>query len=133
MSVETLLNRLDKVRQTGPGKWIARCPAHQDKSPSLSVLDTGTRTVIHCFAGCEAEDVLAAVGLGWRDLYRDEWQASGEAAAHKRVNLKFDPLEIERKVIAIAVARLEAGDDLNSYDLARYEIALERVKGARDA
>jgi len=131
VSVETLLNRLDKVRQTGPGKWIARCPAHQDKSPSLSVLDTGTRTVIHCFAGCEAEDVLAAVGLAWRDLYRGEWKAAREAAAHQRAKLpRPDPLEIERKVIAIAVARLEAGEELNTYDLARYEIALERVKGA---
>ncbi|MSQ55589.1 MAG: DNA primase, partial [Betaproteobacteria bacterium] len=34
MTATTLLDRLDGVRATGPGRWIAQCPAHPDKRPS---------------------------------------------------------------------------------------------------
>jgi len=59
-----LLNRLDRVHETGPGRWLACCPSHEDGTPSLSirVLDDGT-VLLHCFAGCSAADVVAAVGL----------------------------------------------------------------------
>jgi hypothetical protein len=70
MSAENLLSRLEKVRQTGPGKWSARCPAHDDKGPSLAIreLDDG-RVLLHCFAGCGAAEVLQAVGMDFADLY----------------------------------------------------------------
>lgn len=65
-----LLDRLQGVRQSGPGRWLAKCPAHEDRSPSLSVreLDDGT-ALIKCFGGCGAADVLAAVGLELKDLF----------------------------------------------------------------
>ena len=40
MTVDTLLSRLDMVKSAGNDRWYARCPAHQDKSPSLSIRDT---------------------------------------------------------------------------------------------
>jgi hypothetical protein len=65
-----IIDRLDGVRQTAPSRWIARCPAHEDRSPSLSVreLDDG-RVLIHDFGGCETRDVLFAIGLGFIDLF----------------------------------------------------------------
>lgn len=65
-----LLERLTKVRRTGSHQCVAQCPAHQDSSPSLSIkrLSDG-RTLIHCFAGCSAHDVLTSVGLDWDVLY----------------------------------------------------------------
>lgn len=71
MSAPTkLLDRLDKVRQTGPGRWLARCPAHEDRSPSLSLreVDDG-RVLLHCFGGCQMSDVLCALGLSVADLF----------------------------------------------------------------
>jgi len=68
--IAALLSRLDRVRNTGPGQWLARCPAHDDGSPSLSIRETGDATVlVKCFAGCGAADVVAAVGLELRDLF----------------------------------------------------------------
>ena len=69
MTISNLLHSLHGVRETAPGKYIARCPAHDDRSPSLSIksCDDG-RVLIHCFAGCETEDVLAAVGLTFSDI-----------------------------------------------------------------
>lgn len=69
MSVEVLLQRLEGVRPSGQGRWVAKCPAHPDKSPSLSVCDRDGIILLHCFALCETADVLAAVGLSFSDLY----------------------------------------------------------------
>ena len=69
MTAATLLDRLDGVRQAGPGRWMARCPAHQDRSPSLSVRETDNRILVHCFGGCEVGDVLEAVSLELSDLF----------------------------------------------------------------
>jgi hypothetical protein len=129
-SFDILLSRLEGVKRAGDGRWYARCPAHADRSPSLSIRDTGTRTLIHCFAGCEAEDILTAVGLTWRDIIRDEWKAAYEAAVHQRVRLPpVDPLGLEKRIIEIGLADLEAGKTLSAEDRARYEVALLRVKG----
>jgi len=70
MTTDALLSRLDKVRKTGAGRWVCRCPAHDDRGPSLAVreLDDG-RVLLHCFAGCEAASVLDAVGLTFSDLF----------------------------------------------------------------
>jgi hypothetical protein len=65
-----ILDRIAGVRQTGAGRWICKCPAHQDKSPSLSIRETDDgRVLLHCFAGCETTDVLAALGLEFSDLF----------------------------------------------------------------
>ena len=62
--VELLLSRLEHVRANRNGTWVARCPAHDDRSPSLSIAtgDDG-KVLLHCFAGCGAVDVVEAVGL----------------------------------------------------------------------
>lgn len=129
--VDLLLSRLEMVKPAGDGKWYARCPAHQDKTPSLSIRDTGSRTLIHCFAGCEASDILAAIGMTWRDLYRDEWRAAYEAAVHQRVKLPpIDPLALEQRIIDIAEADIKAGKTLSTEDRARLEVAFERLEAA---
>ena len=66
--VENLVSRLH-AKRSGKG-WIAKCPAHEDHKPSLS-LDEGAdgRALIKCHAGCSTDDVLAALGLTRRDLF----------------------------------------------------------------
>lgn len=63
-----ILDRLDNVRSSGAGH-SARCPAHDDQRNSLSV-SAGAKggTVVHCHAGCTAEDIVTAVGLAMTDL-----------------------------------------------------------------
>lgn len=81
--IENLLSRLDGVRQTGNQKWVARCPAHADKSPSLSVAETGDgKVLLKCFAGCAADDVVGAIGLEMRDLFPESTLTKGERKAH---------------------------------------------------
>ena len=70
MSIDNLIQRLNKVQRTGKGKWKACCPAHDDKSPSLvlSELDDG-RVLIHCFAGCGAAEILESMDLNFTELF----------------------------------------------------------------
>ena len=59
----------EQARQNGTG-WSARCPAHDDRNPSLSVSDAEDgRALVHCHAGCHVEDILAAVNLTAADLF----------------------------------------------------------------
>lgn len=50
--------------------WGAQCPAHEDRSPSLSVTRKHDgMMLLRCWSGCETVDVLAALGLEFRDLW----------------------------------------------------------------
>ncbi len=58
------------ARPAGRGKWTAQCPAHRDRSPSLSIREgEDGKTLIRCWAGCSTEDVVKAVGLRMADLF----------------------------------------------------------------
>lgn len=60
MSVETIIAAL-KAKRVG-STWLARCPAHHDRTPSLSIGRSATgKVLVHCFAGCAQRDVVAAL------------------------------------------------------------------------
>jgi len=68
MSADTLLEHLAGVRGKD-GHWMARCPAHEDRRPSLAIREEPDgRVLLHCFAGCAVQEVLSAVGLHWQDI-----------------------------------------------------------------
>jgi hypothetical protein len=70
VSAEALLVRLDRVRRVGHSKWVARCPAHDDRGPSLSIAETADgRTLLHDFGGCSPAEVLDAIGLDFAALF----------------------------------------------------------------
>lgn len=60
LSLKDLLNLLD-AKKSG-GSYVACCPAHNDKTPSLSI-DEGLNVpwVVRCHSGCTQEDVLKAI------------------------------------------------------------------------
>lgn len=71
MQIDELLGRLDKVKPHGVNQWMARCPCHDDKSPSLSVKVDGTKILLHCFAKCTPQAICAALGIQMKDLTND--------------------------------------------------------------
>jgi len=70
MTLEAVLAQLQDVRRNGSG-WQARCPAHNDGTPSLSINEREGRILLHCHAGCSQEAVLAAAGIEVRELFAD--------------------------------------------------------------
>lgn len=58
-----------RVITNGGRQARAQCPAHDDNNPSLSITATEGRVLMHCHAGCNTEDVLAALDKTLHDLY----------------------------------------------------------------
>ena len=76
MTIRELLGRLERVRRSGGSSYVARCPAHDDREPSLSVGegDDG-RLLLYCHAGCSVETVVEAMGLSLADLMPERLEA----------------------------------------------------------
>jgi hypothetical protein len=60
MTAEAIAQAL-QARRTGPGRWMARCPAHDDRTPSLSIAERNGSVLVHCFAGCRQSEVIEAL------------------------------------------------------------------------
>ena len=72
MNLTQFLSRLQGVKRKGNG-WMAKCPAHDDRTPSLSINEArGGKILLKCFAGCTLEAVCAALELTPADLFTDE-------------------------------------------------------------
>lgn len=133
MAVEALLSRLQKVKARGNDRWSACCPAHSDKSPSLSIrlLDDG-RILIHCFTGCGAADVISAVGLEYAELFPEESKDHSKPAVRQPFSAQdaLRALSSESGVIAIAVADMAEGRDFSRADVERINLAAGRISTA---
>ena len=108
--LERLLNHLDRVSTTGNG-FSACCPAHDDQNPSLSVTPKDDRILVHCHAGCDVEDVLAAINLETRDLFERDQPA-------KPVIRKWSPFDGEEA----AIYQYRTRDGELSFEVVRYEM-----------
>jgi hypothetical protein len=135
MSAEKLLALLDKPRRTGAGTWIARCPSHQDRNPSMTIreCDDG-RVLLHCFAGCSVHDVLGAVGLDFDALFppkaiadRVEPLRRPFPAADVLEAIMFDALTLQQ--VANEVQRSAT---VTPHQRALLQGAIARVSAARD-
>lgn len=135
MNVAKLLDRLAGVRSTGPGRWLARCPAHEDHSPSLSIRELGDgRILLHDFAGCGASDVLDALGLEMQDLFPDRLpeRPGGYLATRSRVPAADI---LQAMAHEVTVAALIVGDIVNNRavkpdEFERLQLCANRLGGA---
>lgn len=80
MTIADFLARLDAVKGSAP-HWTARCPSHDDTTPSLSVTEKADRILLKCHAGCSAEAVISALGLQMADLFAEPAVSSKEIIA----------------------------------------------------
>jgi len=132
--IDLLLSRLDKVRSVGRDRYLACCPSHSDKTPSLSITESNGRILVHCHAGCLPDEIISAAGLEWSDLFEDEWElASHRAFTAKKAIGPVDPLRVDENVLLITREKLSRGETLSTEDQARAEVAYERVREAYNA
>ena len=100
MTAETFAGLLD-ARRTGRGRWQARCPAHRDDNPSLSIAEgRDGRILVLCRAGCTTEAVVAAKGLSMRDLFAgpppSPAQARDALLQREREEVRAKTMRLER-------------------------------------
>jgi hypothetical protein len=70
--IELVLNKLPSAQRRGDG-WVAKCPGHKDRMPSLKVdVAEDGRVLLHCHAGCEPSRVVEGMGLRLRDLMPED-------------------------------------------------------------
>lgn len=130
--IELLTSRLKKCRPVGLGRWMACCPAHDDKTPSMTITESGGKILFHCFAGCSPDEILDSLDLKWTDLYPDEWEAAEQRAYSQKLPLPpVDTLRVEENVLLITKQMIEDGKKLTPEDEARALVALERIQEAR--
>lgn len=80
MDIKNFISYFDGTKEVSTNKYMALCPAHDDRNPSLSIglSEDNSHILLHCHAGCEAKDVLSSVGLKFKDLYPEN--STGKAA-----------------------------------------------------
>lgn len=135
--IDALLARLEGIRQTGPDQWIARCPSHDDRSPSLSIKRADDRVLVNCFAGCDTGAVLAAVGLTLADLFDQPLDhhrkplTRFQRRRHGQARDALKALEHEIRVVQVLAEQMGAGFNLTRSERDRLRLAMNRVTNAR--
>ncbi len=137
MSADSLLSLLNGVKRTGHGKWLAKCPSHEDRTASLAIreLDDG-RILLHCFAGCDVHEVVGSVGLRIDDLFPpredDKLFKKGERRPFPAADV-LRAIAFESTLVIVAAADLLAGNPFNDTDRARLVLAVSRIQAALTA
>jgi putative DNA primase/helicase len=116
-------------QKTG-GEWVARCPAHDDRTPSLSIREKGGKVLVHCHTGCKQAEVIAA--LEKQGLWSKQAEAP-DADAVKRSEYALTLWRQSRPTAGTVVEtylasrglRLPAGDAL------RFHPSLKHPSGSR--
>ncbi len=128
MPIETLLSKLDRVKRTGQGRWMSRCPSHPDKNASLSLgeKDDG-RILLHCFAGCGTDEVLDAIGLTIEALF-PERLADGRSERKPFASVDvLRALAIEVQIVSIVAADIAKGVVIDTKTKNRVVLAAQRI------
>lgn len=131
--MDRLLDGLSGIRHQGDRQWLARCPAHQDKSPSLSIREQSDGTVLlHCFAGCSAAEVVEAAGLQIRDLFppRPEDRASLRPGQRHLPRSVLAAISHEVLIALVAAEMTAKGEALSKADLDRLAKAAAVIRDA---
>ncbi len=102
------------------GRGLCRCPAHDDRDPSLSVRDVGDRLLLFCFVGCTYPaivDSLRALGL-WPERDNDGFRAHRKIKRPIVVKHGLEPDEIANMQAARQI--WEAADPIKNTPASLY-------------
>ena len=120
--VHRVLDRLERVKKSQNG-WTARCPAHDDRWPSLKV-DEGRdgRVLLHDHGGCTANEIVSSIGLEMSDLFPPSERPFIPSPRPK-------PQPLPRSVAEVL---LEAAQLPEAWEIAKTLAPLEPAQARRD-
>lgn len=136
--VHLILPRLENVRQRQRGQWSARCPAHADNAPSLSIRERDDGALLlHCFAGCAVTEIAAALGVKLQDLFPAScsYKSTNRAVRNPRLLTAAQALELlseEALLLVVAAGVLARGASLSEVEQQRLITAAGRIHYLRD-
>lgn len=131
--VDKLLSRLQRVKRTGPGRWIASCPTRKDRHPSLAIreLDDG-RVLLHDFGGDDVASILAAVGLDLCDLFPAKLSATQPTRRPFNASDVLSLVAIESSVAVVVCADVLRSRTVSELDFGRLLKAAQRLGDAAE-
>ncbi|MFK5949325.1 MAG: CHC2 zinc finger domain-containing protein [Methylococcales bacterium] len=126
--IDRVIAVLDKVKKTGENKWLACCPAHNDKSPSLAIKCIDGKILIHCFGGCSAQEIVESIGLTLADLMPDrpDYKKGSKPPKFNKYEL-FDRAFFESLILYTAIKQIFNNKPLSNTDRQRVEQAMEII------
>jgi CHC2 zinc finger len=128
--IELILSRLEKVSgNKGGGHYKALCPAHADRSPSLSICegDDG-RVLLHCFSGCSVEAIASSVNLTMVELFCVDTGSKRPPLVPGVSRRELTAaIEFEKAILYIAKTDEAKGRCISTNDSQRAQLALQRV------
>ena len=98
-TMDDVLSRLERVRPTSRG-WSARCPAHPDRTPSLSLAAGDTCVLVTCWAGCKVDEIAAAMGLPVAALFYRPGRTQ-QRRMTKRIDWRRQAVALEDEAITL--------------------------------
>ena len=135
-AIDLLLDRLSSVKQTRPDRWQARCPAHDDRSPSLAITETQDGTIlVKCWAGCSAADIVGGVGLQLKDLFPPRFDGQtyqGSKPPRYSATEIVKTLVLESTILLLGYRALQRGEALDAQDEGRVELAIQAIESCRE-
>lgn len=66
------ISRMLRGKRIKPGQYLAKCPAHPDKKPSLSIREGRKCVLLKCWPGCTVEEIVFSMGLKMSDLWHSK-------------------------------------------------------------
>jgi hypothetical protein len=129
--IEMVLSRLEHVKQRKESQWSAKCPAHEDNSPSLSVRQTDEGSVlVHCFGGCSFAEIFSSINLEPSHAYPPRHKSGFEPKRTPKLVTPGQALEIvagEAFFAAVCASDLSRGKALAESDLDRLHKSAGRI------
>jgi hypothetical protein len=90
-------------RGASDGQYIACCPAHEDRNPSLSIgVGDDGQVLLACHAGCDTATIVGALGCAMADLFPPKQSANGATSA-RRIVATYDYFDAQGILVCQAV------------------------------
>lgn len=129
-SIVFLLSKLQQVKHTGRNRWIAFCPSHSDKTPSLAIRKDNDKILLKCLSGCSTHEIVSAVDMELSDLFPER---NGYSKPIKNPYLAADILrciQSETFIVAVIAADIIKGEQLTKSRKNCLMVAVGRIGDA---
>ena len=118
---------LDKVKWCGNNRFVACCPAHDDRTPSFTANDVNGKILVKCFAGCTQEEVIGAL----RDL--GLWHTASRYQLDKQKHRKLEKkIRFHRTILALGSNLSDQGIELSELDQTQMNKSIQFLKDHAD-
>jgi hypothetical protein len=134
MIADRFLPLLNKVRPTGDGRWIACCPVHDDKNPSMTITEANESVLMNCHScGANGKDVCDSLGLDSFELFGKDFNPNDYKKPRIPAADILRCLDFEVMFLSCVNNQLSQGQPLTEKDKERLSVTSRRISNAMKA